>query len=145
MFNIKMRAWDEQNKIMHYDFEFIRSDNEGNDWIIFKSDKQSWSKGQNNPFFAQQLKITLSSNFFDDNKKEIYDGDIINDNGIIGRVEFSSYGFEFIYKNPNNYHCNEYFTRPWGDMYKPIIIGNIYQNSELLEVPTFTCGEFPPK
>ena len=36
----KMRAWDECNKIMHYDFQFIKSGDNGNDWIIFQSDKQ---------------------------------------------------------------------------------------------------------
>lgn len=35
MREIKFRAWDEQNKIMHYNFNFIRSGVEGNDRIMF--------------------------------------------------------------------------------------------------------------
>jgi len=60
---LKFRAWDEKNKIMHYDFEFIRSGTEGNDWIIFKSDKQRFDDNTQifpllkNPYFSQQLKI----------------------------------------------------------------------------------------
>jgi uncharacterized phage protein (TIGR01671 family) len=132
--NIKLRAWDEQKKIMHYNFEFIRSGIEGNDFIIFKSDKQKLEDKRvfNNPYFAQQLKISLSTNLFDENKKEIYENDIISDNGIIGKVKFDSYGIEFIYKNPEKEHWIEYYIRSWGDMYHPIIIGNIYENPELL-------------
>lgn len=41
MRTIRFRAWDEQNKIMHNDFQFIKSGDEGNDWIVFTSDKQT--------------------------------------------------------------------------------------------------------
>ena len=37
---LKFRAWDKFNQIMHYDFQFIKSGEEGNDWICFVSDKQ---------------------------------------------------------------------------------------------------------
>ena len=58
MREIKFRAWDEMKKVMHYDFEFIRSGIEGNDWIIFKSDKQPLEQGKvlDNPYFAQTIK-----------------------------------------------------------------------------------------
>lgn len=32
---IKFRAWDENNEVMHNDFQFIKSGNDGNDWILF--------------------------------------------------------------------------------------------------------------
>lgn len=83
----KRRAWDEINKIMHYDFEFIKSGNTGNDWIVFKSDLQplDWEKLRiegsvhpfNNPRFAQQLIIMEGSGYFDKNNREIYDCDIV--------------------------------------------------------------------
>lgn len=34
MKEIKFRAWDEQNKVMHNDFQFIKSGDSGNDWIF---------------------------------------------------------------------------------------------------------------
>lgn len=80
----KFRAWDEGNKVMHHDFEFITSGKDGktdgSDWIVFKSDKQPLSGKPHpfeNPFFAQQLKIMQWTGNVDDNLKDIYDGDIM--------------------------------------------------------------------
>ena len=40
MREIKFRAWDERKKVMHFDFQFFTSGEEGNDWICFSSDKE---------------------------------------------------------------------------------------------------------
>jgi hypothetical protein len=104
MREIKFRAFDEGNKIMHYDFQFIKSGDEGNDWIIFTSDKNKLSDKTSplqNPYFSQQLKIMqytglkdstqfneltkeeqedwLKGNKQEDWKgKEIFEGDIVD-------------------------------------------------------------------
>ena len=46
----KFRAWDEMNKIMHYNFKFINSRDAGNDWIIFISDRFTLENHETNPF-----------------------------------------------------------------------------------------------
>lgn len=120
MREIKFRAWDEQNKIMHNEVEFIRSGTEGNDWILFKSDKQKLECENvlNNPYFQQQINIMQYTGLKDKNEIEIYEGDIVYLSGIgLTEIEF-----------------------PFIDLYQACyendigaIIGNIYENPELLE------------
>lgn len=77
---IKFRAWDEGNKVMHQDFEFIRSGSAENDWIVFRSDKQPlFSKPHpfENPYFSKQFVIMEFTGLQDMHGSDIYEGDII--------------------------------------------------------------------
>lgn len=145
---IKLRAWDEINKIMHYNFQFVKSGDEGNDWIIFISDKQpidySWDK---NPYFSQQLKITQFTGLLDKNGKEIYEGDILNiedceliivnnhspngpDEKMIDSIVTVFYeGCSFCFTHPNS---NTSCPIDYDEMGKIEVIGNLYENPELL-------------
>ena len=119
MKNSKFRAWDEQNKLMHHDFQFIKSGNDGNDWIVFTSDKQKLTDEPhplNNPYFQQQLVIMENVGIYD-----IYEGDIV-DFGGLGVVKYDEDRF---YVDSGNIH-----TRV-SKQHK--VIGNIYENPELLQ------------
>jgi len=129
MRDIKFRAWDEGNKIMHYDFEFIRSGGENNDWIVFKSDKQKLddkiaaTSPLDNPYFQQQLKIMQYTGLKDKNSKEIYEGDFCSHENKVRLVSVQA-GCWFLGRVDVLGYIKTALLE---------IIGNIYENSELLE------------
>lgn len=76
----KFKAWDEGKKVWHYNFQYIKSREEDNDWILFTSDTQPLEKKQNsldNPYFQQQFKICQYLGINDINDCEIYENDIL--------------------------------------------------------------------
>ena len=147
---LKLKAWDESNKIMHSDFQFISSGDEGNDWIVFTSDKQKLTDEPHplqNPYFKQQLKIrqyTGSST----KDEDIYTGDFVkiefmdSDEKVIATEtcialwEEGRGAFTFA---PSTKHrglsVDEFFNRYRQKEVQFIrwvkIIGNIFENPEL--------------
>ena len=137
MRTIKFRAWDEQNKIMHNDFQFIKSGDEGNDWIVFTSDKQTLQDSIHpfeNPYFGQQLKIMEYTGLKDKNGVKIFEGDIVK-----SKTNFYNKPKEVITvigwnDNIKNDSFGEPLTLGYSILgYDLEIIGNIHQNSELLK------------
>jgi len=131
MREIKFRGWDEGNKIMHFDFQFIRSGVEGNDWIIFISDKFTLEKHETNPFrnpspyFSQQLKIMQYTGLKDSKGIEIYEGDIVKTQKTFGDKPT----FETI-----EIKIDMLYGITIGTLYPERlseVIGNIYENPEL--------------
>jgi uncharacterized phage protein (TIGR01671 family) len=142
---IKFRGWDEGNKIMHNDFQLIRSGEDGNDWIIFTSDKQTLKDKQHpleNPYFQQQLKIMQFTGLKDENDREVYEGDIVqkwhyNEKEWIATVKHVDYIDSQMddYKGKDVsgfYLCNNDWDYPNEEFGNIEVIGNIYENPELL-------------
>lgn len=100
MREIKFRAWDEGSKIMHHNFQFITSGDNGNDWILFTSDEAPYEKNRkegvvlNNPYFRQQLKIMQFTTLHDKNGKEIWGKDRVKCTDASGKTFFGTVEFE---------------------------------------------------
>lgn len=138
MRELKFRAWDEMGKIMHYDFQFIRSGTEASDWIVFSSDKQRLSDKPhpfNNPYPQQQLKIMQYTGKKDKNGREVYEGDILRymlDTHVNIFVEPVKWDDELVHWRPFNDQCDYDGLLTVQSLSECVIIGNIYQNPEML-------------
>ena len=116
---IKFRAWDEGNKIMHNNFQFIRSGEEGNDWIVFTSDKQTLKDKRHplkNPYFQQQLKIMEWTGI-----ENIFEGDIVTLGEIDGGGVVKYYEYRFYV---------DYGTSHTRVSRNHKVLGNIYEKTE---------------
>ena len=147
MRTIRFRAWDEQNKIMHNDFQFIKSGDEGNDWIVFTSDKQTLQDSTHpfeNPYFGQQLKIMEYTGLKDKNGVKIFEGDIVKYYGYdysedgdfeYYKVEFTKecygekWGWDLVDIKGN---AHEYYYGGF-NAENCVVIGNIHSNPEILK------------
>lgn len=115
------RAWDNSNKEMHNNFQFIRSGNESNDWIVFISDKQTLKENNphplKNPYFQKQFNIMRPVGI-----NNLFEGDIVE----FGTVGVIKYDEDRFYVDSGNIH-----TRVSKSHKK---IGNIYENPDLINV-----------
>lgn len=122
--NLKFRAFDVKSKEMINPIDFIEIDSEGK---LFRDDKI----------------LMQFTGLIDKNGKEIYEGDIL---GGINYGDFIKYcdkckSFEVFYTNDYCYSCEHEFF--WCDIVDEFVkknlqvIGNIYQNTELLLNNTF--------
>lgn len=134
MRKIKFRAWDKENKFM---FEIFDSTTH-KDWFL--------------PSWKERYEVMQYTGLKDKNGKEIYEGDIVRyqfDNDdcpfpnkhtekIIGRIFFSEHRASFSVtagKNCSSMLNNDLFNYARNGN-RVEVIGNIYENPELLEVST---------
>ena len=134
MREIKFRVWDKKNKKMYYGYEPDRPnmiDLDGNLYITGAGNKDEYGGPTDYISGCDQENYILMqyTGRKDVNGKEIYEGDIIADDAgrIIGYVIYDETSAVYLLKFElgGDYYLNR-FTE-----YK--IIGNIYQNPELLE------------
>jgi len=164
MREIKFRAWDEQAKTMHHNFQSIKSGDlniGGIDWIIPLEPitNEDWIERltehcKEAPHSRDQFKLMQFTGLLDKDGKEIYEGDILRgmwgEQGhterqeIVGSVVFDNGCFEWktwlkSFRGFDGRHSimwRDYF--PSGDEFREMdaieIIGNIYENPEIMEL-----------
>jgi hypothetical protein len=123
---IKFRAWDYDANVM------IHSNNDDGDyWWEFRPIRCGYIVGEiggnsfepPEPLVHYYEDIMQFTGLTDKNGKEIYEGDIINDDGLIMKIEFVIASF---------CKCNEKGNWIIHSHDQIEVIGNIYENPELL-------------
>jgi len=147
MKTLKFRAWDKKKKVMHNDFQFIKSGDKDSDWLIFTSDKYLLENNKTNPFinpsphFAQQFEIMQYTGLKDKNGKDIYFGDILatsNNNPEFDIWKKEDWGYTVVGGNPNELGVSysNWTLEEEDSVYSKEfveIIGNIYKNKNLIK------------
>ncbi len=134
MREIKFRAWDKDKKVMHYDFQFIKSGEGIGQFILLISDKEDNVVKQQNPYPVDRFEIMQYTGLKDKNGKEIYEDDILqwDDEDEVTQVIVECSRGEFIFLIINDpYNLWKETDMSYADEFK--IIGNIYENPELME------------
>lgn len=139
MRTIKFRAWDKEYEKMTY---FDDEDYEYNPPLVFRLD-QVFKKNSNYDDYedfeyndiTDKVEVMQYTGLHDKNGKEIYEEDIVFIKGdtelldIKGKVEYSNGFAQYIITNTGDI-INE--AEPLGDYEDIEVIGNVFENKELL-------------
>lgn len=111
-----------------------------NEWVY--GDLSCISSSKNYVFINTKNKGTIQvkpetvgqfTGLYDINNKEIYEGDLLSGRNSPLIVKYSAPEYSFQYKNEDYNHPITHWVVGWGDIYDPKIIGNIYDNPELIK------------
>lgn len=126
MRDIKFRAWTgikmEYNVMAGFLGAFYVQGIDAND---------SASMSRFNTIYSEQTPIMRYTGLKDKNGKEIYEGDIIGSTGHTGKIENSVIEFSLGFYRRGIENRETY--NDWGMSWHYDVIGNIYENPELLE------------
>ena len=115
---IKFRAWDKRLKLMTRPFGI----GEG---IVFYDGQQTYYNTNHIPMQYTGMK--------DKNGKEIYEGDIVEYRKDVAIIKYINSAFMLAYINEDKYDFIEVLYKYSPKAYKLKVIGNIYENPELLK------------
>nr|DAN62427.1 MAG TPA: YopX protein [Caudoviricetes sp.]DAO98268.1 MAG TPA: YopX protein [Caudoviricetes sp.]DAT24322.1 MAG TPA: YopX protein [Caudoviricetes sp.] len=128
----KYRAWDSMRKEMNYKVMVGNCDENDENWtcpIIWIEEAKDWLH------FDDYKRIMLSTCLLDKNGQEIFEGDVVDYKGRKAVIKWHGSYASFIYRFIDESQTGK---PKWNPLYLAYmrceIIGNIYENPELLEV-----------
>lgn len=126
---IRFRAWHNTWEEM-CEVKLIRFDDEGNITTVLVKGEAFGSNAH-----LEEIKLMQSTGLFDKNGKEIFEKDILDYNGRKAIVKWHGSYASFIYEFVDELQNRKTEWQPlYLSYYHFEIIGNIYENPELLEV-----------
>lgn len=121
----KFRAWDRARNEMNYKIMVGNCDLSDRNWtcpIIWIEERKKWLH-----FDDDYECIMQSTGLKDKNDKEIFEGDIVKCSGLLGTIELFKAMWICSFVKYNNYQKVGFFAQ------EIEVVGNIYENPELLE------------
>lgn len=117
----KYRAWDSAKKEMFKDTFAIT---ESGQVVVVEQESVASSPDY---VFVDHLVIMQSTGLKDKNGKEIFEGDVVKCNGLLGTIESFKAMWICSFVKYNNYQKVGFFAQ------EIEVVGNVYENPELLE------------
>lgn len=120
----KYRAWDRLRKEMNYKVMVGNCDTDDENWtcpIIWIEEEKDWLH------FDDYECIMQSTGLKDKNGKEIFEGDVVKCNGLLGTIKSLKAMWICSFVKYNNYQKVGFFAQ------EIEVVGNVYKNPELLE------------
>jgi uncharacterized phage protein (TIGR01671 family) len=131
---IKFRAWDKEKRIWVSNGEIEFSISEGT-LVVCPNTVEHIGDSVHDTYVAKRFEVVRFTGLKDKNGVEIYEGDILNFANILPFVvTFHNGGFVYSYPQWSNY-CP--ITK---DILDASVVGNIYENPELLTQEETTHG-----